>query len=136
MFLLKLLPRAKKLKKLFSLHSIMFLLKRFLIGLCAVFLKPLHSTMFLLKPSFDSAAFSADSPLHSTMFLLKHQLLRFVVVHVVTLHSTMFLLKPMHFRRCSLRSTLFTFHNVSIKTPGNPGCPSNLLYLYIPQCFY
>ena len=103
-----------------------------------IFFMPLHSTMFLLKRDCGASSATGDyftfhnvsiktrrlfpnshghgHSLHSTMFLLKRWILCTSFETGLPLHSTMFLLKLSQPLWCLLPLSVFTFHNVSIKT--------------------
>ena len=140
------------------LHSTMFLLKRLYRLSSGGSERNLHSTMFLLKPktrrrrktrsvrfTFHNVSIktgvailsTSDSlHLHSTMFLLKHNRFASGIESKPNLHSTMFLLKPLDDIKKALNVTLFTFHNVSIKTLLALTTSNVSVLIYIPQCFY
>ena len=105
----------KKSTKVY-LHSTMFLLIHVLILESAWKYLHLHSTMFLLILPFPSGINPEESNLHSTMFLLIQIHCNIFMRLYCNLHSTMFLLIQSSVQPCSLKHSLFTFHNVSINS--------------------
>ena len=118
-----------------SLHSTMFLLIPVKEWKRQINNAPLHSTMFLLIRDAMRNARARHSSLHSTMFLLilpeytgKRRLLQ-------ALHSTMFLLIPERTEQTASREkTLHSTMFLLILTCDR--IYSEVLLLYIPQCFY